>query len=114
MAVDHLIFNKLKWFNVADDANEVTINHKIWTAHPASVTVKDESVLIYWNNDDYSTYTYDFKLDGQQDFKCIGKAGDVYIVSGYFETYDAQFEKHAFNSESVVFAKDSIIAEHWS
>lgn len=112
MAIDHLVFNKLKWFNVADDANEVTINHKSWTAHPASVTVKDKSVLRGFDSN--FTYLYDLKLRGQQDFKCLGKAGDVYIVSGYFKTYDAQFEDHDFNSESVVFAKDSIIAEHWS
>jgi hypothetical protein len=114
MAIDHLVFNKLKWFNVADDANEVTINHKIWTAHPASVTVKDEAVLSDFDNDNDHTYLYDLKLRGQQDFKCLGKAGNVYIVSGYFETHDAQFENYDFNSESVVFDKDSIIAEHWS
>lgn len=112
MAVDHLVFNKQNWFNVADDANEVTINHKIWTAHPASVTVKDGSVLKGFDNN--FAYEYNLKLRGQQDFKCIGKAGNVYIVSGYFKTYDANFEKHDFNSESVVFTKNSIIAEHWS
>ena len=112
MAIDHILFNKLKWFNAADNADEVTINHKSWTAHPASVTVKDASVLR--NFDSNFTYLYDLKLRGQQDFKCLGKAGYVYIVSGYFKTYDAQYENHDFNSESVVFAKDSIIAEHWS
>ena len=112
MAIDHILFNKLKWFNAADNADEVTINHKSWTAHPASVTVKDASVLR--NFDSNFTYLYDLKLRGQHDFKCLGKAGYVYIVSGYFKTYDAQYENHDFNSESVVFAKDSIIAEHWS
>ena len=111
MAIDHLIFNKQNWFNVADDANEVTINHKIWTAHPASVTVKDESVVWDFGNNQSDS---DLKLSGQQDFKCIGKAGGLYIVSGYFETYDQTSDDHDFNSESVVFAKDSIIAEHWS
>jgi hypothetical protein len=114
MAIDHIIFNNLKWFNVADDANEVTINHKNWTAHPASVTVKDQAMLRYFDFDNNFTYLYNLKLRGQQDFKCLGKAGNVYIVSGYFKTYDAQPEDHDFNSESVVFAKDSIIAEHWS
>jgi hypothetical protein len=114
MAIDHIIFNNLKWFNVADDANEVTINHKIWTAHPASVTVKDESVLKYFDDNLADLYQYHLKLRGQQDFTCLGKAGNVYIVSGYFETYDDTFEHHDFNSESVIFAKDSIIAEHWS
>lgn len=113
MAVDHLVFNKLKWFNVADDANEVTINHKSWTAHPASVTVKDDSVLISISSDNFA-YEYNLRLNGQQDFKCIGKAGDVYIVSGYFKTQDASYQEYDFNSESVVFRKNSIIAEHWS
>lgn len=112
MAIDYLVFNRLKWFNVADDANEVTINHKSWTAHPASVTVKDASVLRDFDSN--FTYLYNLKLRGQQDFKCLGKAGHVYIVSGYFRTYDAQYDDHDFNSESVVFAEDSIIAEHWS
>jgi hypothetical protein len=114
MAIDHIIFNNLKWFNIADDANEVTINHKIWTAHPASVTVKEKSVLTVFDDNLAYLDEYNLMLRGQQDFKCLGKAGNVYIVSGYFKTYDAKFEDHDFNSESVVFAKDSIIAEHWS
>jgi hypothetical protein len=112
MAIDHIIFNNLKWFNIADDANEVTINHKIWTAHPASVTVKSESALTILGPNSY--YEQTLRLRSQQDFKCIGKAGDVYIVSGYFKTHTDTGEGHDFNSESVAFTKDSIIAEHWS
>jgi hypothetical protein len=112
MTVDHILFNNLKWFNVADDANEVTINHKIWTAHPASVTVKTQSVLTVLDQNSY--YEHTLRLRDQQDFKCLGKAGDVYIVSGHFETYADTGEDYDFNSESVVFTKDSIIAEHWS
>ena len=113
MAVDHMLFNKLKWFNVADDANEVTINHKSWTAHPASVTVKEDSYLIYVS-DPVVHNLEDLKTRGQQDFKCIGKAGNLYIVSGYFKTYDSAYNKRDFNSETVVFTENSVISERWT
>lgn len=43
--VDHLIFNKLKWFNVADNASSVTANGKKYYAIPTQVTVPKGTIL---------------------------------------------------------------------
>ena len=37
--LDHLIFNKLKWFNISDDMTAITANGKNWLAHPKSVKI---------------------------------------------------------------------------
>ena len=43
--LDHLIFNKLKWFNVADNASSVTANGKKYYAIPTQVTVPKGTIL---------------------------------------------------------------------
>lgn len=39
MAIDHLVFNKLKWFNVADNADSVTANGRNFYALPSKIKV---------------------------------------------------------------------------
>lgn len=38
MAVDHLIFNKLKWFNIPENATQMTAGNRNFLAVPTSVT----------------------------------------------------------------------------
>ena len=39
MAIEHLVFNRLKWFNVADNADITTINGRNYEAVPKSFTI---------------------------------------------------------------------------
>ena len=48
--LDHLIFNKLKWFNVADNASSVTANGKKYYAIPTQVTVPKGTILYLMDN----------------------------------------------------------------
>lgn len=43
--LDHLIFNRSKWFNVADNASSVTANGKKYYAIPTQVTVPKGTIL---------------------------------------------------------------------
>lgn len=46
MAVDHMLFNKLKWFNVADNADNITANGRSFYALPSKVKLtKDNAAL---------------------------------------------------------------------
>ena len=43
MAVDHMLFDKLKWFNVADNADSVKANGRRFYALPSKVKLTKES-----------------------------------------------------------------------
>lgn len=43
MAIDHLVFNRLKWFNVADNADNVKANGRNFYALPSKVKLTKES-----------------------------------------------------------------------
>lgn len=48
--LDHLIFNKLKWFNVADNADNITANGKKYYAIPTQVTAPRGTILYSMND----------------------------------------------------------------
>ena len=41
MAIDHLLFNSLKWFNINDDSIEISANSKEFLAIPTEITIPD-------------------------------------------------------------------------
>lgn len=45
--VDHLIFNKLKWFNVADNADNITANGRSFYALPSKIKLTKNSATVW-------------------------------------------------------------------
>lgn len=45
MAIDHLVFNRLKWFNVADNADSVKANGRNFYALPSKVKLTKNTTL---------------------------------------------------------------------
>lgn len=45
MAIDHILFNKLKWFNVADNADSVTANGRTFYALPKRVKLNKTMMI---------------------------------------------------------------------
>lgn len=79
MAIDHLVFNSLKWFNVADNADNVTANGKKYYALPSKVKLTKNTYLLAIHG---STLTYSFN------------SGYVFDVLGaYKNTYNEQGKK---------------------
>ena len=79
--IDHLIFNKLKWFNVNPDNDRATFGGKTWHAIPKAIYLTD-------NNADASGSSYYAK--GKTLTDVIGETGDCWIVSqgaGYTADY---------------------------
>lgn len=74
MAIDHLVFNKLKWFNVADDADNITANGKKYYTIPTQVTVPKGTIL--YSMDD-SANAFQQKAVVTQDSTC--KVGEFIL-----------------------------------
>ncbi len=76
MAVDHLIFNQKKWFNVADNAGNITANGKKYYAIPTQVTVPKGTILYYMNDSANA-----FQQNGVVSQECTCKVG-AFILKG--------------------------------
>lgn len=85
--LDHMLFNKLKWFNIADNSDQVNANGKRYVAFPPTVTVKEDysfngqteswnSSKIKWTDSPFGMHIYK-KGDKA---RCIGADGDYYVV----------------------------------
>lgn len=80
MAIDHLVFNKLKWFNVTNNADSVTANNKAFLAIPTEITVPDGFRV----NLDTSMYEYNdadgFRLRGDNTAQVVAVGKYDYIL----------------------------------
>nr|DAQ70484.1 MAG TPA: hypothetical protein [Caudoviricetes sp.] len=81
--LDHMIFSKLKWFNIPDNADSVFMNGKTWSSHPKTVTIAD-GTEIYGLTDKYSNSggSYTIKTDGTWTLTCVGESNGYYAVTG--------------------------------
>lgn len=80
MAINHLIFNRLKWFNINNDSTEISANNKAFLAIPAEITVPDGFRV----NLDTSMYAYNdsdgFRLRGDNTAKVVAVGEYDYIL----------------------------------
>lgn len=93
MTVDHLIFNKLKWFNVADNADNITANGKKYYAVPSKITIKQGTYLTYPSaGSDHEDNTNRLKQDLQVD--CVGANANHYFFVAYidYDTYGVNYD----------------------
>lgn len=61
MAIDHLVFNRLKWFNVADNADNITANGRNYVAIPKQVTIPSGTGV--WGDNEMRSYQYQINTD---------------------------------------------------
>lgn len=76
MAVDHILFNKLKWFNVADNADSVTANGKNYIALPASFTLPKGTHVSDGDHERGMNTSRDCEVT------CVGSSDDFYYFCG--------------------------------
>ena len=87
MTVDHLIFNKLKWFNVADNADSVKANGRSFYALPSKIKLTNDGVTFGTINGGDPPHHFD--------------SGQVFDVLGaYKNTYNEQGKKRYIVSYS--------------
>lgn len=96
MAIDHLLFNSLKWFNINNDSTEISANNKVFLAMPSEITVPDGFRV----NLDSSMYAYNdadgFRLRGDNTAKVVAVGKYDYILhpqqSWNSDTYRDKYE----------------------
>lgn len=122
--LDHLLLNKLKWFNIGDNTDQITANGKTWTAHPASIVVADEALIETLDDVGSISAGDNWYANGQQTVKCLAKSGDKYAICGpirLFRGNDVD-DQHTCtlalgivdNSRGTFRAKHpSVISENW-
>ena len=78
MAIDHILFNKLKWFNVADNAITIQANGKKWRAYPQTITVDRKIHFIIAGGEGL------IRHDGSDDtYTCLGSFDGYYVIKGH-------------------------------
>lgn len=80
--VDHLIFNKLKWFNVADNADSVTANGKDYEAVPQQVKIPKNTKVNLFNSFNSMNVHGEKYVASDTVLNCIGVIGKNYCCSG--------------------------------
>lgn len=80
--LDHLLLNKLKWWNVDSNANQVKLNNKKWVAIPTSFTVPNMDALA--DSGDYARSLYTYPLISSSVYAAGYKNGKlVYWFNGH-------------------------------
>lgn len=79
MAIDHLIFNRLKWFNVTDDADSIKANDRNYCAMPVSFTIPKDTHV---SDGDHQS---GFDLSKDCNVTCVGASDEFYYFCGEIE-----------------------------
>ena len=87
MAVDHMLFNKLKWFNVADNADSITANGKDYEAVPQQVKIPKNTKVNLFNSFNSADLRREKYAASDTVLNCIGVIGENYCCSGKIELY---------------------------
>lgn len=85
MAVDHILFNKLKWWNIGDNADKATINGRDYIATPKKIRIPAETQV------NIGTETYYAR--GDQTIDILGKTTNGKYV----------FDPHKIDADGIVF-----------
>lgn len=78
--LDYLIFNKLKWFNVTDNAETVNVNGKSYTAVPKQIEIPAGAS---WHEICGGTVNQgEWTINEPITVNCIGAISDAYLFVG--------------------------------
>ncbi|MDB6263535.1 hypothetical protein [Lactobacillus amylovorus] len=102
--VDHLIFNKLKWFNVADNADSVTANGKDYEAVPQQVKIPKNTKVNLFNSFNSADIRGEKYAASDTVLNCIGVIGENYCCSGKItlNQYDEPQLYGGYGSQSTI------------
>lgn len=102
--LDHLIFNKLKWFNVADNADSVKANNKDYVALPTSFTLPKDTHVSNGYNQSGMNISRDCEVT------CVGSSNDFYYFCGKIFT-DWNYLDNEFDIDNPKDVENSVTFE---
>ncbi|ALJ23979.1 hypothetical protein AO203_09475 [Lactobacillus gallinarum] len=105
MSLSHLIFNRLKWFNVADNADSVKANNKDYVALPTSFTLPKDTHVSDGDHQSGMNITRDCEVT------CVGSSNDFYYFCGRIVTDWNATDWYAFDIDNPKDVEDSVTFE---
>lgn len=81
MAIKELLYNKLKWFNVADNADSVIANGKKYTAIPKQIEIPAGAFCVFLNDANEASGFHP-EISQTTIFDCVGETNDGYFFTG--------------------------------
>ncbi|MCT3411985.1 hypothetical protein [Lactobacillus helveticus] len=103
--LDHLIFNKLKWFNVADNADSVKANNKDYVALPTSFTLPKDTYVSDGNHQSGMNISRDCEVT------CVGSSNDFYYFCGKIFTDWNNLDSAEFDIDNPKDVENSVTFE---
>lgn len=103
MAIDHLVFNKLKWFNVADNADNVQANGKNYKAIPSQVKVPAHTEITLLNDAGTASTRFEKYANKDTILNCVGVVNNYYCCTGEItlDQYGSPNEYGSYGTEFV-------------
>ena len=103
MTIDHLVFNRLKWFNVADNADSVTANGKDYEAVPQQVKIPKNTKINLFNSFNSMNIQTEKYVASDTVLNCIGVIGKNYCCSGKITLNEHEFRVHfGYGTQSTI------------
>lgn len=106
--LDHMIFNRLKWFNISGNANEVAANNKIWLAVPNKLVLRAGSSVDFLNDLNTGSVKYP-KIMNTVTVHCIGATKDAYFFDGNITWDDNNGDFGSIDLQEVPYGSSTII-----
>lgn len=114
--IDHLIFNKLKWFNVNQNAEQISANGKRYVAFPPKVVVKQDYGVntmtgslgkIMWTSSPLAAHSYKKGTEAT----CIGVYEGCYVVKDLMDFGGGDSTDSSADSTIAIIEKDLFLAK---
>ena len=106
--LDHMIFNRLKWFNIPDNANSMNANGKNWEAIPKQIVLK-RGASVAFLNDFNSADTRFPKITDAVTVHCIGATKDAYFFDGNITWDDHNGVSGSIDLQEVPYSSNTAI-----
>lgn len=106
MATSLILYNLKKWFHIVDNANEISLNGKTYTARPSSVTIRS-GAMVCSTSSSASVPNAVLVTARSGTFSCLAKSGNYYLIDG---NYNSKSSSNYYTG--IVFASD-VISENW-
>lgn len=109
--LDHMIFDRLKWFNISDNTDSVTANGNNWEAIPKQVVLPQGAKIATFSGDgSASAPDAIIMLNSDTTANVIGKITDCYAVTGVFNGTGQSTENNA--TLNLSFDEEYIFDDH--
>lgn len=98
--VDHLLFDRLKWWKVADNADTISASGKEFLAIPKQIEISDNAHCLFLNDSNTSVAGFYPTIRTATTFDCVGVTSDAYIFTGKVSDDDGTTQNLYYDSGS--------------